>query len=97
MAAYAGIKGSPEQDCSHEAESVIRATLQNGLEQYKSMLGDKHRAVYYVSMYHGERPRTDIHTLCIKFTLKHILSQSHTFHIVHNLCVKFILNCMLET
>ena len=44
MAAYAGIKGSPEQDCSHEAESVIRATLQNGLKQYKSMLGDKHSA-----------------------------------------------------
>ena len=33
---YAGIKGSAEQDCSHEAEAVIRGTGQNtGLQHYK--------------------------------------------------------------
>ena len=31
----AGIKGSAEQDSSHEAEAVIRGTGQKGLEQYK--------------------------------------------------------------
>ena len=95
----------------HQSKTVLTRQSQSfgplsRMEQYRSMLGDKHGAeqtmlrVLCINVSWREAQDGHSHTLHKVHPQTHtlcVLSQSHTFHTVHNLCVEFILNCMLET